>query len=407
MAVGGIIAEYNPLHTGHLYHLRETANRCPDGVVVVLSGNAVQRAGPAAFDKFLRAEMAVKSGADLVLELPAIWSCASAERFAYGGVSILAATGIVDTLSFGSESGETDGLFAAAEAVDALSHADLQPYLLAGMTYAAAREAALRERFGDTAADLLRTPNNTLAIEYLRANSRLDRPMNAMTVRRVGAGHDAETAIQGFASASHLRKLLAAGEFDAAARFFPENTVDLLRNAVEKGRFAPDWTPLEKTILWELGTRTPEEMRMIPDVTEGLENRFLDAVSTSFTLSDLLTQVKTRRYTHARLRRILWQMMLGSTAELQQSPPPYIRVLAMNERGTRLLKEMKKKASLPIYHSMAQLQQDYPLHAGIEKRATRLFSLCCTIPQPITEYPLIRPPVTDRVLSPRPFPHAQ
>ena len=177
MSAAGIVAEYNPLHTGHFYHITQTRKHA-DGLVVVMSGNTVQRGGPAFFSKWDRARAAVLSGADLVLELPAVWASAPAERFAAGAVQILAGCGCVDMISCGSEAGDAHLL---QQAADAVRQAECSPaitgLLKTGITYAAAREQAVRGLYGDRVADLLHSPNNILAIEYLKANAGLTHPM--------------------------------------------------------------------------------------------------------------------------------------------------------------------------------------------------------------------------------------
>ena len=219
MTAAGIVAEYNPLHTGHFYHISKTRKQA-DGLIVVMSGNAVQRGGPAFFSKWDRARAAVKCGADLVLELPAVWASAPAERFAAGAVEILAGCGCVKMISCGSESGNAGLLIQAAEAVRKAENSPLVSQLLkTGITYAAAREEAVRQIYGYSAADLLHSPNNILAIEYLKANAGLAAPMEFFTVQRQGAVHDSDQAEE-TASASMLRGLYAEKESDTVISLF-------------------------------------------------------------------------------------------------------------------------------------------------------------------------------------------
>ena len=391
LSTAGIIAEYNPLHTGHLYHLQETKKRA-DRVVVVLSSNTVQRAGPGFFSKWDRARAAVIAGADVVLELPAVWACAPAERFAFAGVRLLHGTGCVDALSCGSESGDAEALMQAADAaLKAESSALLTGFLKGGLTYAAAREKAAEALAGAENAGLLRDPNNILAIEYLKANAALPGPMDFMTVKRAGAGHDSDTPAEGFASASMLRTMLAQDE-QKAKPYIPAEVLPVFREALAAGRYAAGMTPMDRAILYKLSAMTPEQLQALPDISEGLENRFLSAVKEATSVEELLQTVKTKRYTMSRLRRVLWCMMMGTTAALQQTAPPYLRVLDFRAgSGQELLREMKQKSTLPIYHSMAKLERDFPAYAAVEKNATMLFNLCCNRVQHTSEYPLIRP----------------
>lgn len=390
-STAGIIAEYNPLHTGHFYHLSETKKQA-DRTVVVMSGHTVQRAGPSFFSKWDRARAAIIMGADLVLELPAVWACAPAERFASAGIKLLAGTGCIDFFSCGSESGNRQALpDAAAAACEAERSPILSRFLKEGLTYAAARQKAAEALAGPDTAAYLRDPNNILTIEYLKANAALPSPMGFMTVRRAGTGHDSDKPSDGFASASLLRKMLAEGD-KKAMDYIPPAAAPLFREALSAGRYAPNMEPMDRAILYRLLTMTPEQLRRLPDISEGLENRFLSAAKKAGSVEELLSQVKTKRYTMSRLRRILWYMMLGTTEKLMQSSPPYLRVLDFRaDTGRELLREMKKKASLPIYHSMAQLERNFPEYAAIEKNATVLWNLCCPKIQKINEYPLIRP----------------
>lgn len=391
MTAAGIVAEYNPLHTGHFYHIARTREQS-DGLVVVMSGNAVQRGGPAFFSKWDRARAAVKCGADLVLELPAVWACAPAERFAAGAVEILSGCGCVKTISCGSESGDAGLLMQTAKAVREAENSPLISQLLkTGITYAAAREQAVRQMYGNQAADLLHSPNNILAIEYLKSNAELTAPMDFFTVRRQGAAHDSIEAEE-TASASMLRGLYAQNESDTADRYIPKPALEIFSDALKAGRGNTDPSRLERAILFRLQTASAEELKLLPDISEGLENRFLTAAKEAGSLDQLLEMVKTKRYTLSRLRRIVWNLLLGNTRALTVSSPPYIRVLDFNQAsGRELLRQMKKSASLPIIHSMAQLERAFPEYAAVEKRATQLFNLCCPEISDVTEYPKIVP----------------
>ena len=392
MSAAGIVAEYNPLHTGHFYHITQTCKQA-DGLVVVMSGNAVQRGGPAFFSKWDRARAAVLCGADLVLELPAVWACAPAERFAAGAVEILAGCGCVSMISCGSESGDSQQLRQAADAIREAETSPLVARLLkTGITYAAAREEAVRQLCGGQTADLLRSPNNILAIEYLKANAVLNHPMDFFTVRRQGAAHDSDQASGQTASASMLRSLYAAEEGALAGEYIPPAALEIFTRALQRGEGNTDPARIERAILYRLKTASADELKILPDISEGLENRFLAAARTARSLPELLDTVKTKRYTLSRLRRIIWNLMLGNTRSLTLSSPPYLRVLDFNQtRGRELLRQIKKNAALPVFHSMADLEKTFPVHAEVEKRATMLFNLCCPEVAEVTEYPKIVP----------------
>lgn len=345
--VAGIVAEYNPLHRGHLHHMAETRRALggEGAIVCVLSGDFVQRGDCAVFDKFTRAAMAVRGGADLVLELPLRWSLASAEGFARGGVSLLAATGVVTHLSFGSETGALSPLQRTAEAICAPDFPErLRKALRTGVSFPAAREAALSETMGETAAVLSR-PNDTLGVEYLRAIRELGAPLAPVVISRVGALHDAPGEGE-YPSASALRARMRAGENVAA--WVPE-----LPEA------APVFLPeLEIALLSRLRLLPREAFAAVPDAAEGLENALYRAVHTEATVEGILSAAKSKRYPMSRLRRMLLCAALGVTRE-GAALPPYLRVLAANERGRGLLHDMRRTAALPVITKPAD-GRDFP-----------------------------------------------
>ena len=344
--VAGIIAEYNPFHRGHAHHIAETRRRVGEdcAVVCVLSGDFVQRGDAAVFDKFTRAEMAVRGGADLVFELPLRWSLSSAEGFARGGVSLLAAAGVVTHLSFGSETGSLAPLRQTAEALCAPDFPErLRERLKTGVSFPAAREAALSETLGETASVLSR-PNDTLGVEYLRAIRGLSAPLEPVAIPRLGAGHD-EMGAGAYPSASALRTRMAAGE-DAADQlpFVP----------AQPPVFLPD---LEIALLSRLRMLPPEAFAALPDAAEGLENVLWRAVHGETGLEQILAAAKSKRYPMSRLRRMLLGAALGVTRE-GAALPTYLRVLAANEQGRALLHEMRRAAALPVITKPADGRDD-------------------------------------------------
>ena len=343
--VAGVVAEYNPFHRGHAHQIAETRRALGEdcAVVCVMSGDFVQRGDAAVFDKFQRAEMAVRCGADLVLELPLRWSLSSAEGFARGGVHLLASTGVVTHLSFGSETGELAPLQHAADGLrDPALGELLREELKRGLSFPAARQNALERLIGEDAA-VLTNPNDLLAVEYLRAIHDLDAALTPAAVRRVGAGHDA-AGESDYPSASRLRERLRAGE-DVSA-WTPH---------------LPDAEPvflddLEIALLSRLRALPPEAFAALPDCAEGLENVLYKAVDSAATLDDILAAAKSKRYPMSRLRRMLLCAALG--VRRSDGLPPYLRVLAANERGRALLHTMRETASLPIITKPAAAREN-------------------------------------------------
>ena len=367
MRTAGIISEYNPFHRGHAWQLGELRRRlgADTAVVCAMSGNFVQRGDFAILRAHARAEAAVRGGADLVLELPLPWAIASAEGFAAGGVGVLAATGAVDTLVFGSECGDTETLKAVAAALESESFAAyLRQGLQEGVSFAAAREAAARELLGDRAA-VLAQPNDILGVEYCKAIARQAAALMPLALPRRGVGHDGGTA-EGFASASHIRELLTNGE-DASAYLMAESAAIYARECAA-GRAPVTMQNAERAVLSRLRAMCEEDFARYDSGNEGLYRRFYDAARTAASVDELLSAVKTKRYAYARLRRMLLAAYLDVTAADVPPEVPYLRVLACNSRGREVLRCMKTTAAAPVLTRSADVRR---LDAG----AQRLFAL--------------------------------
>ncbi len=372
MKAAGIVSEYNPFHKGHELHIARTKQALQKPVVAVMSGNFVQRGDFAVARKHARAKAAVLGGADLVLELPAAQALLSAEGFARAAVGALAATGVVDTVSYGSECGDTAPLRELAEALTAEEFsALLQEELPKGSSFAAARESALRRLVGAEKAALVSGPNNILGIEYEKACLSLG--LGSFTISRVGAAHDGET-VGGIASASRIREGLYAREDTDV--FLTEGSRLMLREEAAAGRAPVRQAALERAILARLRSMSEEDFAPYDEGGEGLYRRFAAAAAEAGSIEELLQRVKTRRYALARLRRMLLRSFLG--LDSYSSHVPYLRVLACNETGRALLKEMKKTAALPIVTKPAEgrkLAEPARTAFETECRCTDLYTL--------------------------------
>lgn len=381
MRAVGIVSEYNPFHEGHLYHIRRT-RELSDGaaIVAVMSGNFVQRGEFAAFDKFSRAEAAVcaPNGVDLVVELPAIYAISSAERFASAGVAIIDACGVCDGISFGSEAGETGSLLRAAECLnsDAFDRrvAELLP---SGDSYASIRQKAADELLGDNAS-VLKYPNNTLGVEYLRAILRSGSTLKPLTVRREGTEHDQSYADGDYASAAHIREMMRSGEAYSAMKYIPDGAVEVFIREMARGAGPVSTSMADSAMMSSLRRMTAADFARLPDVSEGLEFRLERAVAQSNTVFECADAAKTKRYAHSRIRRILLAAYLGLDRELASLKPQYIRVLAANARGRELLRDMRQTAKLPVITKPAainDLDVDARLMFAFETLAGDLYAL--------------------------------
>ena len=333
MGVTGIICEYNPFHLGHHKQLNmiRDIHGASEGIVCLMSGNFVQRGAPAIVDKSIRAKAAVLAGADLVLELPVTVSLSSAEGFAAGGVGILSP--LCQRLCFGAEDADQESLINCAQALlSDLFPEKLRVHLDAGKSFPAARQAALEDMGID--ASILSKPNNILAAEYCKAILAQGSSMKPMPITREGCYH-AEKADPENPSAMALRQLMLTG--NTAEAFLPAAAADCFHGAqlhtLEAG---------QRAILGKLRTMTDAEFEALPYGSEGLWRKFMHAARKYATVEEILTAVKSKRYTRTRLDRMLMCAYLGITDEMLKDPVPYVRVLAFNERGREILKDARK-----------------------------------------------------------------
>ena len=367
MKVIGIVCEYNPFHRGHLLQL--TAARAAlggeSGVVCVMSGDFVQRGEAAVYDKFARAEAACRCGADLVVELPLPWSLSSAEGFARGAVSLLAALG-AEHLSFGSETGDRESLWELSGVLaDPALPGEIRKLMHqeGNLSFAEARERVAALRLGDKAA-LLRSPNDILGAEYLKAIRQLGLQMEALVIRRQGAGHNQLGSGEGPCSASELRKRLRAGE--SCEGEIPTEAAAVFTRERARGRELADSERLELALLSRLRMLEGSAFAALPDGGDGLGLRLWHAVQEERSLEEILLAAKSKRYAHARLRRMALGAALGLGAEDQRGLPPYARVLAFGARGRELLGALEP--SLPVLTKPAAVRK-------LPEKAQRVFTL--------------------------------
>lgn len=377
----GIIIEYNPMHSGHLYLLEQVRAHlgADTAVICAMSGNFVQRGDFALLRKHARARAAVASGVDLVLEIPLPWAAAPAERFADGGVQVLASTGMVDCLAFGSECGDAAALRQVAAALLSWEFSPLlQRELTAGDSFAAARQRAVSDMLGPEAGALLASPNNILGIEYCKALLRQKRTMDVWTVSRQGTPHDGTLCTGDHPSASALRALLTGGEREQALALMPPAMRQAYLEEEAAGRAPVRASVCERAILARLRNMREADFAALDPGREGLCNRLYEASRTAVGVEELLRTAKTRRYPYARLRRMVLWAYLGLTPAMLPEQVPYLRVLAANARGRELLRRMRHTASLPVLTKPADVRR-FSVQAQrlleLEARSTDLYTL--------------------------------
>ena len=373
MKIAGVIAEYNPFHNGHAHHLCETRRmgNC-DYIVVCMDGSFTQRGEPACMDKWTRAQIALRCGADAVFELPALWALQPADGFARGGVAVLGGLGC-DLLSFGTEETDINLLKTLAEVGEneppELTEA-LRKGLEAGKSHARARGEALSMLLG-VDAEKLNSPNLILATQYLREMRAQSLKMEALPVQRIGNYHDA--ALGDFASATAIRAAISDGKMEEALACVPEPAREALC-------WAGDLHGMDDLLLHTLRGMPPEEIAELPGVGEGLEQRIMRCAAEASCREELLEMLKCKRYTRARLSRICACALLKLTKSMVESHamPEYARLIGMREDARPLLRELKARSRLPIVSDAAQLRGDAVF--DLERRATDLRALLCNDP---------------------------
>ena len=394
MKIAGIIAEYNPLHSGHAWQIAATRSILGEdtAVVCVMSGHWAQGAGCAVADKWLRARLALMGGADLVLELPTLWAVSPAETFARGGAQLLAATGIVTHLSFGSEHGDAAALERVAAALDSPAYgAELRRFLDQGLPFAACRQAAVERLAGKETGELLSQPNNNLGVEYILALRRMHSPILPMTVLREGAGHGERAENLAAAgevrhtSATDIRGMLLRGDWDGAAPYLVPGEAELLRGAQLPTE--QSLAVFRRLVLSRLRVMSSADWALLPDsgAAEGLPDRLAKAGRKAQSLEEFYTLAKTKRYSHARLRRLALWAFLGLREKDRPVFPPYLRVLGANSRGREVLRAMDGRSALPVLTKPAhvrELDQTSRQVFEAEARCTDLYGFCLPTPFP-------------------------
>ena len=365
--VNAVICEFNPFHNGHKYLLKAAAEKTgADATVCFMSGNFVQRGEPAVTDKHSRAAAALAHGADLVFQIPTAYSLAGASIFANAGVCLADAMGVETTLCFGSESEDLTPLYKLA-LVDRQKLAGFfKNSIKAGKSYAAAVTEAYAA-CGASDAELLKTPNNLLAFEYIKAVIERKSELKISNIVRVGDSHDGMSPVGELASASYIRQ-----NPDDAKRFVPVN----LPVRLDRQKF-------DTMLRFSVYTKTPFELSQYADMSEGLENRFAEAAKTAQSTEELINAVKTKRYTRSRLCRAAVNVLIQNPKGLCKKDPPCLKVLGFNDRGRELLKTISKTAKLTVITKPSDMA-DLPearAHFELECRASDIYDFCTFCPK--------------------------
>lgn len=373
MKILGIIAEYNPFHNGHFYQIQKAKQITnADAVIVVMSGNFVQRGEPAILDKWTRTHMALCSGADIVIELPVLYATASAEYFAHGAIKLLHDTGMITDICFGSELGEIAPLQQIAELL--LEEPEpfrqlLKQCLQSGISYASARSFALSQLY-PAAKDILFQSNNILAVEYLKSLLKLNSAIRPHTIARKGSCYN-DTTLQPMASATALRNAIFQNRLKEIEVHLPPACYDILCQSITQGKAPIFLNHFTDAFHYSIRTHSPESIKNIFDVKEGLENRIYKAFDTNYDINDIISFIKTKRYPQTQIQRTLLQILLQIPKReilfFRQIPSPYVRVLGFRREKQRILAMLKNK--LPLLTNPKQYQ------TVLDKNGQSLFSL--------------------------------
>lgn len=354
MRVLGVVVEYNPFHFGHLHHLREAVNLVrPDYTIAVMSGNFCQRGEPAIVNKFARAEIALRQGIDVVFELPTVYAIQDAGGFALGSVGVLHKTNVVTDIVFGSESGDLNFLQRVAHL---LTHQTpefqraFKVYLKMGYSYPNARKYALMDVLSSDVEKLSKS-NDILGIEYIKSLIHYGSNIQPHVIRRIGADDNDEIFRGRFSSASAIRKVIREGKFDESREALPPVTYEILRREFDAGRGPVFWKDLSFVIpIFRKMERA--DFERIYSFNEGLDLRFYDASRATGDLQQFVELVKAKRFTYSRIRRAILHVLFDFRKEMVEESnrhgPQYLRLLGFTSRGREVLREIKKRASIPI-----------------------------------------------------------
>ncbi|URZ00795.1 nucleotidyltransferase [Clostridium felsineum] len=391
MNITGIIAEYNPMHSGHIHHLTKTREICNSDVVVcVMSGNFVQRGEPAIIDKWSRAKSALQSGVDLIIELPCIYAVSSAEFFAFGAVSLLNSLGCISNICFGSESGEIEDINLISKILNDEPNeykTFLKTYLDKGLSFPLARTNALREYLSlsgkETKHNVLSSANNILGVEYCKSLIKLKSNIVPYTIQRLGNDYN-DLELKAVSSASAIRNSLKSKEnIEFIKDMLPEKSFEMIIENIDNLTYV-DY--IFDYIKYKALT-SKDSFRHLPDVSEGIENKIYNSMLNSYDMGSLMRLIKNKRYTYSRISRILTQYFIGfdcyNTEVLRKSPPKYARILGFNDKGRDILKLLKKTSSIPLVTKVNNYDFE---ELSLDIKATKAYSLINKKVGPLDDY---------------------
>lgn len=383
----GIIAEYNPFHNGHLYHIqnaKEQANA--DYVIAIMTGNFTQRGSTSIINKWEKTKMALYGGVDLIIELPTLYSISSAENFASGAIKILDELGIVDSISFGMEASNLSLLNNIANILyseNSKYQAFLKKELDKGNSFPRARQHAIMNFIGNDKRyeNIMQGSNNILAIEYLKALKRQRSKLNPIGIQRQKVFYNSNKIIDEYASSTGIRQLLLNNNISEIAKVVPSTTFSILMENIKNGTYTNDLNDFSSELIYKLRSMDANDFKKLPDVSEGLENSFISASGKTNNIINLINTIRSKRYTQTRIQRILLYSLLGITRkdiEMSKTIKPYIRVLGCSRQGQKLLSSINKKCTVITSVKKFEnknLNKKYKRMLDIDKYATDIYTI--------------------------------
>ncbi|MFR4229218.1 nucleotidyltransferase [Clostridium sp.] len=393
MNITGIITEYNPFHNGHKFHLEESKKQTKsDGTICIMSGNFVQRGGPAIIDKWKRTEMALSNGVDLIIELPTFYAVSSAEFFAKGAVSILNSLNIVNNLFFGSEIGDAKALSEIAKVLvseDERFQNILKENLSLGLTFAKAREKSLIEYLNSSEINnIITSSNNILGIEYIKAILKLNSSINPVALKREGSNYNDKSLSQTFSSATSIREVLKnTSNIEDLKNIIPLESYEVFSKLQEQDYRFTFEEEMFKYIKYKIQTNCVN-FNNLYEVTEGLDNKIIKEISSSNSLHEFILKIKSKRYTYSKISRILTHIYLGldndDFKDIANENNLYVRVLGFNKTGREILSLIKANSSIPLITKVPRFTNNPLLKFDLQ--ATACYSLLNDKVNPFNDY---------------------
>lgn len=393
MNITGIITEYNPFHNGHKFHLEESKKQTKsDGTICIMSGNFVQRGGPAIIDKWKRTELALNNGVDLIIELPTFYAVSSAEFFAKGAVSILNSLNIVNNLFFGSEIGDAKALSEIAKVLvseDERFQNILKENLSLGLTFAKAREKSLIEYLNSSEINnIITSSNNILGIEYIKAILKLNSSINPVALKREGSNYNDKSLSQTFSSATSIREVLKnTSNIEELKNIIPLESYEVFSKLQEQDYRFTFEEEMFKYIKYKIQTNCVN-FNNLYEVTEGLDNKIIKEISSSNSLHEFILKIKSKRYTYSKISRILTHIYLGldndDFKDIANENNLYVRVLGFNKTGREILSLIKANSSIPLITKVPRFTNNPLLKFDLQ--ATACYSLLNDKVNPFNDY---------------------